>query len=124
MNVTSTLWEILEGYERFNAWELEEQKRELPRLTVEESLTQFFELCDLARTLAPDAERIFLEQDKAHWIALREKLQCAAKVMGDAKKQHFSQCWLDGLSPHAIFGLEYLTVKGERSWNWRAISSS
>jgi len=85
MDATPALREILEGYERFNAWELEEQKRDLPRLTVEGSLMQFFELCDLARTLAPDTEEVFLKQDKAHWIALRERLQRAAKVMGDAK---------------------------------------
>jgi hypothetical protein len=57
----------------------------LPWLTVEESLMQFFELCDLARTLAPDAERIFLEQDEAHWIALHQKFQQVAKVMTDAQ---------------------------------------
>ena len=88
MKTIPTLREIMEGYKRFNAWELEEQKRELPRLTVEESLTQFFELCDVARTLAPDTERIFLEQDKAHWVALRKRLQRAAKVMNDAKTTH------------------------------------
>jgi len=76
-----TLRQVLEGYKRFNEWELEEMNRTLPRLTVEESLTQFFELCELGRTLAPDSERIFLEQDEAHWIALRRKLQRAAKVM-------------------------------------------
>jgi len=85
MNVIPTLREILEGYERFNAWELEEQKRELRQLTAEESLTQFFELCDLARALALDAEHIFLERDKAYWIALHKKLQRAAKMMGNAK---------------------------------------
>ncbi len=85
MKATPMLREILEGYRRFNAWELEEWKRELPRLTVEESLAQFFELCDLTRTLAPDAERIFLEQDEAHWITLRERLQRAAKMMADAQ---------------------------------------
>ena len=40
MKATPTLREILEGYRRFNAWELEEQKRELLRLTVEESLVK------------------------------------------------------------------------------------
>jgi len=82
MKATPTLREILEGYKRFNAWELEEQRKELSRMSVEESLTQFFELCHLARALAPNTEEIFLEQDKAHWIALRDKLQRAAKVMG------------------------------------------
>lgn len=84
-NATLILLEVLEGYERFNTWELEEQKRESPSLTVEESLTQFFELCKLARTPAPDMGEVLLEQDKAHWIALRGKLQRAAKVMGHAK---------------------------------------
>jgi hypothetical protein len=79
-----TLKEILEGYKRFNIWELEEQKRELPELSVEESLTQFFELCNLARALTPNIEQIFLEQDEALWIALRKKLQRAARIMGDA----------------------------------------
>jgi hypothetical protein len=53
-----TLREILEGYKRFNAWELQEEKKELPQLTIEESLTQFFELCDLMHALAPDVEQI------------------------------------------------------------------
>ena len=84
MDTIPTLQEILEGYKRFNTWEFEEQKRKLPELDVEESLTQFFELCNLARALVPNTEQIFLEQDKAHWIALRKKLQRAARVMGDA----------------------------------------
>ncbi|MEA3396163.1 MAG: hypothetical protein U9R05_01715 [Chloroflexota bacterium] len=84
MKTMPTLRECLEGYKRFNAWELKEQKRELPWLTVEESLLQFFELCDLARTLAPNAERVFLEQDKAHWIALHQKFQRVAQAMTDA----------------------------------------
>ncbi len=77
MGTTPTLRELLEGYRKFNAWELEEQKNELPRLSVEESLTQFFDLYDLARAAAPRWEEILLEQDKAHWIALHEKLQLA-----------------------------------------------
>ncbi len=84
MKTIPTLRESLEGYKRFNAWELEEQKRKLPCLTIEKSLLQFFELCDLARTLAPNAERVFLEQDKAHWIARRQKLQRVAQAMTDA----------------------------------------
>jgi hypothetical protein len=84
MGEAPTLQETLEGYKRFNAWELEEQKRDLPRLSIEESLTQFLELCDLVRALAPNASQLFLEQDEAHWIALRKKRQRAAKVMGHA----------------------------------------
>ena len=83
-----TLREVLEGYKRFNAWELEEQKSALPRLSIEESLKQYFELCDLARALAPDAEQVLLKQNKAHWVARRKKLQRLAKVMGkDSRKK-------------------------------------
>jgi hypothetical protein len=84
MDAIPTLQEILEGYKRFNTWEFEEQKRELPELSVEESLTQYFELCDFARALTPYTEQIFLEQDVALWIALRKKYQRAARIMGNA----------------------------------------
>jgi hypothetical protein len=80
-----TLREVLEGYRHFNAWELEEQRRELSKLSVKESLTQFFELCDLARALSPDEAQIFLAQDKARWTALRKKLQRATRIMRGAK---------------------------------------
>ena len=85
MRKTPTLREVLAGYKQFNAWEVAEQKKTLPQLTIEEGLAQFFELCALARALAPNAAQIFLEEDKAHWMALHQKLQQAAKVMGDAK---------------------------------------
>ncbi|HKZ85461.1 MAG TPA: hypothetical protein VJ793_17635 [Anaerolineae bacterium] len=85
MNRIPTLQQVLQGYRLFNEWELEEQARELPRLTVEESLTQYFDLCDLGRKLAPDWERIFLNEDMEHWIAVRRKMRLAAKVMGNAK---------------------------------------
>jgi len=80
-----TLREILEGYRRLNAWELEEHKRELSGLSVKESLTQFFELCDLAWALSSNEIQTALEQDKAHWIVLRNKLKQAAEVMRRAK---------------------------------------
>jgi hypothetical protein len=80
-----TLREVLEGYRRFNAWELEEQKSALQKLSVEESVRQYFELCDLARALAPDAEQIFLEQHKVHWVVRRKKFQRLAKAMKNAR---------------------------------------
>jgi len=83
--VVPTLREVLQGYNKFNAWEFEEQQRRLPQLAVTESLTLFFELCDLMRLLAPGVELVFLEQDQAHWIALRKRFQQAAEVMGSAK---------------------------------------
>ena len=57
MKANPTLQEIVEEYKRFNAWEREEQRKTLPELTIEESLTQFFELCSLTRTLSPDASQ-------------------------------------------------------------------
>ena len=51
MKRAPALREILEGYERFNAWEAEEHKRELRRLTIKENLTQFFELTQFAHAL-------------------------------------------------------------------------
>jgi len=80
-----TLREVLEGYKRFNAWEREEQKNALPGLSVEESLRRYFELCDLAHALAPDAAQVFLKQNEAHWTARRKKLQRLAEAMGNAR---------------------------------------
>ncbi len=85
MSETPTLREILAGYRQFNTWEAAERQRTLPQLTIEESLAQFFELCDLAHGLTTEAGPIFLEQDKAHWITLHQKLRQAARVMGYAK---------------------------------------
>ena len=80
-----TLREVLEGYKRFNAWELEEQRSALPRLSLEEGLRQYFELCALARALAPDSDRVFLQQNKARWAAQRKKLQRVAKAMRNGR---------------------------------------
>ncbi|MEA3341350.1 MAG: hypothetical protein U9R15_15405 [Chloroflexota bacterium] len=85
MKLNPPLQEIVEGYKRFNAWEREERKRTLPELTIEESLTQFFELCSLARILSPNARQIFFEQDTERWVILHKKLERAAKAMDDAQ---------------------------------------
>ena len=85
MEEIPTLREVLEGYRQFNAWELAEQERVLSRLSVEEGLTQFVELCALARTLAPDAERVFFEQDTACWIARCKRLQRVAEAVDNAQ---------------------------------------
>ncbi|MEW5986778.1 MAG: hypothetical protein AB1791_09105 [Chloroflexota bacterium] len=85
MKTKPTLREILEGYNRFNAWEAAVQKDRLARLSITESLTQFLELCYLARTLTPDTGQLFSEQDRAYWIELRQKRLRAAKVMGYAR---------------------------------------
>jgi hypothetical protein len=72
---TPTLREMLAGYALFNAWEEEEQSIVLPHLTVEESLRQYFDLCNLASVLSDDDDPVFLEQNAKHWAQLRERLE-------------------------------------------------
>lgn len=43
--------ERLRGLAAFNEWELEEERESLPRLTVEESVRRFLDLCSLAQWL-------------------------------------------------------------------------
>ena len=45
-----TLREMLEGYAVFNAWEAQEQAETLAQMSREESLRQYFELCNLGRS--------------------------------------------------------------------------
>jgi len=81
-----TVRELLTGYQHFNRWESTEQLRELANLSITDSLTQFFELYNLAEDLAPGAEQIFIEQNKAHWATLRAKLQRLTNIRRYAKE--------------------------------------
>ncbi len=74
-NQKPTLREVLAGYQRFNRWELEEQGLRLPGLSIEESLTQYFELCSLVRALAPEAQDWFLEEYAQFWASRWRTLQ-------------------------------------------------
>jgi len=76
-----TIKELLAGYEAFNTWELEQQPRELQRLTLEEGLTQYFELSGLAQVQASGARADFLAQEERHWVDLHRKLQKAHRAM-------------------------------------------
>jgi hypothetical protein len=78
-----TVHEILAGYRAVNEREREEARERLPRLTVEESVRQYLRMRVLARHVAPDAEHIFAERRKAHYIRLHERLRHAARRMGD-----------------------------------------
>ena len=80
-----TLREILAGYQLVNALEREEERERLPRLSVEDSLRQYFDMCRWGQEMAPDAETLFLEERLAHYAALHEKLEKAAKAMCHAK---------------------------------------
>lgn len=79
MSEQRTLREQLEGYQQYNTWERDEQRAILQKLTVTESLTQFFELCALAATLAPESDARFLEEKSIHWRAMHERLRQLAE---------------------------------------------
>ncbi len=80
---TPTIREILAGYQAVNEREREEARERLPRLTVEESVRRYLWMRALARRVAPDAERIFVKQRKAHYARLHERLKRAARRMGN-----------------------------------------
>jgi len=75
--------EKLRGYAEFNEWELQEGRQRLPSLTVEQGIQQFLSLWRLARQLAPDAERVFGEQNLAHRLKVRARFRRIAERMGD-----------------------------------------
>ncbi|MFZ5916018.1 MAG: hypothetical protein ACOYZ7_03720 [Chloroflexota bacterium] len=76
-----TLGDIIEGYRLVNEWESEEEKQRLPRLTVEDSLHQYFELHQLARHVAPDSWQVFHQERIAYWVERHKRLRRAAGVM-------------------------------------------
>lgn len=77
--------ELLAGYRRFNAWENEEQMMDLPRLSVEAGLSQFFQLCSLARQLTGERDIFLTTQNKAYWMQQLATRQKAARIMGYAR---------------------------------------
>jgi len=70
-----TLREMLEGYAIFNAWEAQEQAQTLSQMSTEESLRQYFELCNLASGLSDGDDPVFLEQNAKHWSQLHRRLE-------------------------------------------------
>lgn len=70
-----TLREMLEGYAVFNAWEAQEQAQTLSQLSTQESLRQYFELCNLASELSDADNPVFLEQNAKHWSQLHKRLE-------------------------------------------------
>ncbi len=70
-----TLQELLAGYAVFNAWEAQEQAEALAQMSREESLRQYFELCNLASGLSDADNPVFLEQNAKHWSQLHKRLE-------------------------------------------------
>ncbi|MFZ2358790.1 MAG: hypothetical protein WA040_05560 [Anaerolineae bacterium] len=70
-----SLREMLEGYAVFNAWEAQEQAQTLSQLGTEESLRQYFELCNLTSGLSDANDPVFLEQNAKHWSQLHKRLE-------------------------------------------------
>ena len=77
-----TIREVVAGYEAVNAWELEERREQLPKLTVEKSIRQYLEMWELVRQISPEAEELFLEQRLSHYQTLHRRMKKAAQVMG------------------------------------------
>ena len=77
-----TLRDIVAGYATANAWEREEERKRLPKLTIEESVRQYLDTWDLAHYVSPEAEALFLEERLAHYETLHRKMERAARVMG------------------------------------------
>ncbi len=77
-----TIREIVSGYEAVNAWERQERRARLARLTLESSIRRYLEMWDLARRIAPEAEALFWERRLAHYQTLHRKREKAIQVMG------------------------------------------
>lgn len=77
-----TVRDVVAGHIAVNAWELEERRARLSRMSVEESVRQYLEMWDLARQISPDAEAIFSDQRAAHYKMLHRRMEKAALVMG------------------------------------------
>jgi hypothetical protein len=76
-----TLRDIVAGYRLVNEWQSEQEKRQLPLLTVQDSLRQYFELTQLAHQLAPDLSQYLQKERIAYWTEWHERLCLAARVM-------------------------------------------
>jgi hypothetical protein len=73
----------LRGYAELNKWELQEGRERLRDLGVEWGIRQFLSLWRLARQLAPDAERVFEEQNIAHRVEVRARFRRIAERTQD-----------------------------------------
>jgi hypothetical protein len=67
--------DLLLGLKRFNEWQEDQELLSLPKMTVTETLNQYFELCDLVRGWQPDPELVlgWMLEEKSLWIELTDR---------------------------------------------------
>ena len=70
----------LRGHRIYNEWEQLEERRLLPRVTIQESVRQYLELRNLMRRLAPDAQQFFFEDNLAHHVRVRSRFRRIARA--------------------------------------------
>jgi len=75
------LRERLRGYQIFNEWERQEERRTLPHLTIEQGVQQFLGIQRLMRHIAPGAREFFFEDDLSHRVRLRSRFKQIVRVM-------------------------------------------
>jgi len=75
------LREKIRGYEIYNEWEQEEERRTFPQLTIQESVQQFLDLQRLMRQLAPDAQIVFFEDNLAQRVEVRARFRRIAEAL-------------------------------------------
>ena len=71
----------LRGYQIYNEWEQQEQRKQLPHVTIQQSVQRYLELQNLTRRLAPDARQFFFEDNLAHHVQTRARFRQIAKVL-------------------------------------------
>ena len=71
----------LRGYQIYNEWEQREERKRLPRLTIQESVRQYLELQSLMRQIAPDAQPFFFEENLKHHVQTRQRFKRIARAM-------------------------------------------
>ena len=78
---TKLLREKLRGYQIYNEWEQEEERRTLPQLSIQESVRQFLDLQRLMRQIAPDAQELFFLDNLAQHVEARARFMRVAEAM-------------------------------------------
>ncbi len=109
------LREKIEGYRIYNEWEEEEERRTLPRMTIQDSLRQFLELQRLMRQLAPDARQVFFEDNLAQQVEGRARFRRIATAMKHGSLVEAVRLLSDFLNQH---GIRFMLIGGLANAVW------